>query len=1668
MFPPSLPGTRRHVPVIEDIAPRLLFSADAASQVLEASLIDPLQQAGINQPAVPVAATQQQVQARELAVIDSRLTDVDQLIADLQQQQDGGRALEWILVDAQTDGLTRLGEQLSQAQAAPYTAVHLLTHGDADGFELGAQRIDAGTLRLQAAQIAQWSGGLAEDADLLIYGCDLASSAQGRELLTNLAMLTGADVAASDDITGAGGDWTLEYQQGSREADIAVSGVLAATWQGQLAIGPAGAETLVNNAAGNQSPDAMAYRQVASNGLQTVVVWEKGDDVYFRIYGANATSGEVKLVNNNRPFSSEVIGRRDQPSVAMAANGDFVIVWSGSNNIYTDKNIYGQRFNADGSAKARPSGFGGAPVFFAANGNEFQINRDTGTWSEDQYDPAVAMRADGSFMVTWTDETTGSGGYTLIRHVLIGSDGNPVNAPEGFVDSEPSGVKQTRSAVAAQAGTGEWVVSFLRDEGNSETVVVVPMTGTGTPDPATPSSVRILQPDQTQKSDFQDVAYKSDGEVVWASVERDGSNRWIELYARDLADTVTPLTPAIVNDLQLISPGKVSLSLTENDSILVTWEQQSDADGTRIIRTRQYDAGLNPLGPSQLVPVTTAGNQTHPSATSANGQAVFTWLGNGTQPGQSDTNGVFIRAFAISAPGFSTGLPAGNQTTENGAVTQSFAVVLNSAPSATVTVTVNTSDAAESGFSPATLTFSPGNWSVPQTVTVFGRDDAVIDGNQPFTITLAASSPDPAWNNLPVQSVDFVNIDDDTFVNVPIGPINDVDGAPDQLSESAAPGAVAGITARAIDPDGGDAVTYAILDANSTLAVHPSTGVITRSGVGILNYETQTSVSATVRATSTDGSFSDEVFTVTVLDENDTRPSIPPQAFNVPENAVNGTLVGQVIANDPDTVGSLSGWTLVGGSSIFAIDGSGRITVIDQAQLDHEATPFVDLQVQVQDGVQTSLPGTVRIDIDDVNEAPAGTGNTVWTPEDTDLVLRAADFPFSDPEDGSTLSSLTIDTLPTRGQLIYKGSPASTTQLVTAAELAAGELVYRPPADAHGAAYDTIQVTVRDAANQPAATASTLTIDVVPVNDPPVMNTGGSGAPVTVATPENRLDPVSVSALDADADPLQFAIVGGPDQARFAIAPGSQLLRLVQPPDFESPTDSDRDNRYEVHVAASDGTAQGTTQVFVFQVTDEIEPLAINGPGALVTAEDTPLALQGGARLTVLDQQAGTNLVLTVQVSAGRLGLDPLASAGRTLTLQGSATTISQALAGLTYLPDADFNGADMLHADLADGANPSRTTAGKFGITITAVNDAPTLSGSRWVNAAPGATTLIDTSMLNAQDVDDAAIDLVYTLGATPGQGDLLLRGQRLVAGGEFTQADIEAGALAWRAPQRDSADEVLQLIVRDASGAQIGGVEMRILGTSVFTPPADDDLPDAGAGRDRDESAGDSLDAGTTTGLSVNPGDAHASVPADQVMAPAPLAARAPGGFAPPPEAERAAANGRSTGRLNLEREAGSGQAFAPISSRLSALPVSVAPDRTDGQPRDIYERARLDGYSLANLERASSQLREFSRSGEKFDRQVVASTVAVSTGVSIGYVIWLVRGGALLSSLLASLPAWRSIDPLPVLNSLNDQARNDADEESLESMLKQARQQPGVPVPGPVAATDGHTAGETERTS
>jgi hypothetical protein len=100
------------------------------------------------------------------------------------------------------------------------------------------------------------------------------------------------------------------------------------------------------------------------------------------------------------------------------------------------------------------------------------------------------------------------------------------------------------------------------------------------------------------------------------------------------------------------------------------------------------------------------------------------------------------------------------------------------------------------------------------------------------------------------------------------------------------------------------------------------------------------------------------------------------------------------------------------------------------------------------------------------------------------------------------------------------------------------------------------------------------------------------------------------------------------------------------------------------------------------------------------------------------------------------------------------------------------------------------------------------------------------------------------------------------------------------------------------------------------------------------------------------------------------------------------------------------------------------------------------------------ALDRLREGLQEQSRTEAIVVASTAAASLGLSVGYVLWLLRGGVLISSMLSSLPAWRVVDPLPILGRLDEDEDENTEDDSLQSIVASGSANAGQAVQGDAA--------------
>ncbi|RJF96743.1 DUF4347 domain-containing protein [Noviherbaspirillum cavernae] len=234
---------RRSAPlVVEALEPRILYSADA-SLLVTGGIGAP--QEGIAATSAPLAAQVQattaasgsQTQQRhEVVFIDAAVEQGDDIAKRIVADKGDARTLDVYVIAAGTDGIAQIAEILGRYQ--DLDAVHIISHGASGELRIGDARLNSDSLLANAVAVSKWGNALTADGDILLYGCDVAADQGGRDFVAALSQLTGADVNASTDLTGAtadGGDWKLEYAAGHIESALALNAAEQAWFNGVLA-----------------------------------------------------------------------------------------------------------------------------------------------------------------------------------------------------------------------------------------------------------------------------------------------------------------------------------------------------------------------------------------------------------------------------------------------------------------------------------------------------------------------------------------------------------------------------------------------------------------------------------------------------------------------------------------------------------------------------------------------------------------------------------------------------------------------------------------------------------------------------------------------------------------------------------------------------------------------------------------------------------------------------------------------------------------------------------------------------------------------------------------------------------------------------------------------------------------------------------------------------------------------------------------------------------------------------------------------------------------------------------------------------------------------------------------------------------------------------------------
>uniref|UniRef100_UPI003564FEE4 DUF4347 domain-containing protein n=1 Tax=Marinobacter sediminum TaxID=256323 RepID=UPI003564FEE4 len=313
---------KRRAPIIEALEPRVLFSADMFGGAVDSSATDDSLATLLDDTAAVLDKQTAQLhkeqtdKARseplpeddditsglaedstpiELVFVDTDTPNYQQLVDDVLSASDDSRRFEVVLLDNDRNGIDQITATLQGYQGVG--AIHLISHGADGTVDLGNTQLNHQNLSDYQNQLKSWADYLDANADILFYGCDLAASADGQNLIDEIATLTGADIAASDDLTGhsaLGGDWELEYSKGQIDTQIAFSDYAQATWQGSL----------------SQSLWLSTDSNVSSPGADGLASWTEGQVLEFSgptLTHGDATDGDFSMVIDFDTFTLDAV-----------------------------------------------------------------------------------------------------------------------------------------------------------------------------------------------------------------------------------------------------------------------------------------------------------------------------------------------------------------------------------------------------------------------------------------------------------------------------------------------------------------------------------------------------------------------------------------------------------------------------------------------------------------------------------------------------------------------------------------------------------------------------------------------------------------------------------------------------------------------------------------------------------------------------------------------------------------------------------------------------------------------------------------------------------------------------------------------------------------------------------------------------------------------------------------------------------------------------------------------------------------------------------------------------------------------------------------------------------------------------------------------------------------
>jgi VCBS repeat-containing protein len=901
-----------------------------------------------------------------LVVVDQGIADYQTLLDDIRNQLPEQHSL--LLIDSTGDGWLQLNQYLSQHQGIQQ--VHLFSHAASGQLLLGNQSLQLDDL-FNDDSAAIWQRALDPDADVFLYGCQLAADSAGEQFVSQFAMFSGADVAASIDQTGnaSGADWDLELSVGLLNSDSLFSDDHSLHWEGTLdpqTFTRAGVQELSGIDRGSTSAVSVnsngSYiivwsEQVSGNGWDVlacrfnadgtqngsvftvnqdtggdqryasvdmdstgrfIITWTGIDNgnngILARLYAANGTALTNEFVVNTYRPSAQY-----NSSVSMAQDGRFVIAWEG-NGAEDNQGIYAQRYDTNANAV----------------GSQIFVNS---TEAGAQENPTVSMNSLGAFVVAWNDETS-------FRYQRFDSNGNKLDQ-NGLAAAEMTvsaiGTARHGDILLNHDGTvvstwqeyasGFWDVYFQKDAVNGSTLI---------------SKSLVLTNDTTdQLAPSIDGSGNGEFIITWEGRETGDLNGGVFYRLYNSTGLATPYTFLANGNYTASHQGLASVAATSLENYVVVWSGNSASDTSDIGHNNVRNA--IPVGVNDSTSLAEAGGYGN--------SGIGSLLPVNVLNNDTDTGDTLLVVGVVQGAG-------GISTSNVGSPLAGTYGTLTLAADGNVAYSLDQLNASVQALRTSANTLT-------ETFTYTVRDSGNMVSTATLTITITGQNDAPTAVSDTATAVEASGVSNGTAGTNPTGNVLTNDPDPDSGDTKTVTGVAAG--------------SIPLATGNVGTAVTGTYGSINISSTGNYTYTVDNN-NSTVQALRTSSDTLTEIFTYTMIDAagltstsqitvtiqgaNDTPTVNTLSSPNIAENSANGTVVTTASATEVDSGDTVTFSLSNNAGGRFTINSStGVITVANSALLNFEAATSHLITIRVTDGNATN-DRNLTINLTDVNEFP--------------------------------------------------------------------------------------------------------------------------------------------------------------------------------------------------------------------------------------------------------------------------------------------------------------------------------------------------------------------------------------------------------------------------------------------------------------------------------------------------------------------------------------------------------------------------------------------------------------------------------------------------------------------------------------------------------------------------